>query len=432
MNPYDSSYITPYILNKAVKDPQIQRALKFELDQKYYHYGDHFKNNIETSCPFFKNIKKKISAYKGSVDFFKNKIFSSPKSGKTIVSTAYLSASKYLSMQEINITGAPWALRNDSSVQFNHKLFSICRSFEEKISLASPRELVSAEFIDKVYQMKKVLKEFYSQKNIVAGLFPNDVGFFESISIAVLKELSKKSFVYIHGLPAYYEKGTYDSPDYVLVYGESVKSHLIKIGIIPSKILIVGHPSIKPKSINVRSSLENILVLGSSHPGAQLKLDQVTLWDRGNIILYCHHIQEVLEQMGVKQVSFRPHPSENVKWYEKHIDLNFFKLDTKTPIESLLSQSSLVIGPTSTVALEALSSGVNYIVYEPFSQRNEKESTTYGLVPPFDGNDERLVVAKNLSELKDCLVKNKKSSAELLSDYSCSEFTLEQTIASLI
>lgn len=410
----------------------LRRALKFELDQKYYHYGDHFKGNREAGSSIFKKIKRKLGTIRATFYFFRNNFAKKPTHDKIIVSTAYLSANKRISAKALNTTNAPWAPGPESPSQYSFSLFLLCKKFEEELVSASPKELISVKFQDKILHVKKALKEFYSQKNIVGGLFPNDIGFFETISIAVLKELNKKSFIFIHGVPAYYEKGTYDSGDFLLVYGESLRTNLIKMGLDPEKVLVVGHPKIKPQSNEVRSSLDNIVVLGSSLPGAQLKLNEVTLWDRGNIILYCHQIQKVLEGLGVKQVTFRPHPSENARWYEKHIDLDFFKLDSKISLEKVLDQSTLVIGPSSTIALEALNLGVNYIVYEPFDQKSNKESSISILVPPFDGSDDRLLVAKTLAELREFIIKNRKSSSALLSDYSQAEYTLEESILSRV
>lgn len=422
-------YVTPYLLKEKIKDPFVGRVLKFELDQRYYFYGDHFKNGWEKKDSFLKCLKRKINFCRHAVYVLKDHFFKGEIPPNTVVSTAYLSASKKISLNAINTASAPWDVKLGSPCYFNYKTYSLCKKFEEELRAASVNELISEDFIRKIYEIKKVLTDFYSQTNIVAGLFANDVGFFEVASIAVLKELHKKSFVYIHGLPGYYEKGTYDLADYTLVYGEAIKQKFIATGLSSQQVLTVGHPRIKSKETQIRSSLDNVLVLGSSQPGGQIKFDQITFWDRGNIILYCHQIQDLLKKQGVKQVTLRPHPGENTDWYKQHIDVEFFKIDTQTSLDQALAQSSLVIGPSSTVVLEALSAGVNYIVFEPFGHKKPHDER-YELVPPFDGSDQRLVVAKSVAELNQCLSENRKSSSALLSDYAQTEFNLEAVVAS--
>ena len=104
--------------------------------------------------------------------------------------------------------------------------------------------------------------------------------------------------------------------------------------------------------------------------------------------------------LGIKKVRFRPHPSENPSWYLKFLDLSFFKLDTVN-LEESLKKSTLVIGPSSTVLLEALYFDVNYVVYEP-SQNNISLMNDL-LYPPFDGAYPEIPVAKNEDDLKSIL-----------------------------
>jgi hypothetical protein len=69
-----------------------------------------------------------------------------------------------------------------------------------------------------------------------------------------------------------------------------------------------------------------------------------------------------------------------------------------------LGAASLVIGPTSTVFVEAIYHGVNYLFYEP--QENKIDIMENPLVPPFDGSDAKLPTATNEEELS-AMIKNK-------------------------
>lgn len=131
-------------------------------------------------------------------------------------------------------------------------------------------------------------------------------------------------------------------------------------------------------------------------------------------------VQHVLESIGVKNVRFRPHPSENPNWYLKFIDLNFYSLD-KEVLAVSLKESTLVIGPTSTLFLESLIFGVNYIVFEPLLS-NGYTFDNFKPVPPFDNTDEKVPCASSLEGLLEILLSRKKVDTEILSDYCSTEF----------
>ena len=137
------------------------------------------------------------------------------------------------------------------------------------------------------------------------------------------------------------------------------------------------------------------MIVSKSLNGAQHR-DAVRLIDRGNLIIYLEGIRNVLKAIGVKKVRLRVHPSENIDWYFKFIDRDFFVADNVLLRDSL-KRSTLVIGPTSTVFLESIYYGVNYLVYEPASQNVDLSG--FPLVPPFDGSDPKVPIAKNEAEL---------------------------------
>lgn len=149
--------------------------------------------------------------------------------------------------------------------------------------------------------------------------------------------------------------------------------------------------------------------------------DGVRLTDRGNLILYLYMVQSVLKKFGVKRVRFRPHPSENSAWYFKFIDKDFYQVDHEN-LQKSLQKSTIVIGPTSTVFLETLYNGVNYVCFEP--SWNGMDLTNFELVPPFDGSDERLPVAKNEEQLE-CIIKEKtKVDISIFNEYIKTPFDL--------
>ena len=127
--------------------------------------------------------------------------------------------------------------------------------------------------------------------------------------------------------------------------------------------------------------------------------------DRGNSIMYLMIIERVLKDLGIKSVSFRPHPSESYDWYSKFIDTKFFREDKKT-LSNSLQASTLVIGPKSTVLVDAMAHGVNYVIFEP--TYDGKDILFGAVTPPFDGSDTDFPAASNASEL-DHIIRNKTS-----------------------
>jgi hypothetical protein len=131
--------------------------------------------------------------------------------------------------------------------------------------------------------------------------------------------------------------------------------------------------------------------------------DGVLLANRANLILYLYSLEKILRRFGIKSVRFRPHPSENADWYLKFLNKDFYKLDRGNITESI-QKSTLVIGPTSTVFLESLYYGINYVVYEPAIKNIDLVNCP--LVPPFDGEDLKVPVAKDETGLE-YILKNK-------------------------
>lgn len=422
-------YITPYIQKNKIKDPVLAEALKFELDRRVYHYGNHFKNSTE-NCYKRNKIKKLlrdlIFKSKTLLDSFKE----SNKDELRIVSGAYVSASSKIQGQNLKTIIPPWTPSLSTQHYFSTKLFDNCLKVQTILNECNYNKLFSEDFFEAFQEMRSELISFYSNDNVKGAIFPNDIGFFEIVSIRILKDLKKKSFLYLHGIPSGYYPGVFDKSDYLLVWGEKIKQHFSETGIEAGKIFVVGHPGpYKGSDQKLKNDLSNILVLGNVIPGAQATDDPI-LWDRGNVAYYCYLVQDVLKSLGVKSVTLRPHPSENISWYKKFIDTDFFKFDDSANLKEAILKSSLVIGSSSTSAIESLGFGVNHIVFEPFY--GEDSYLKYKLVPPFDKSDARLVVATTSEELKECLEKSELCDPSIIKDYISGDYKLEETVKKLI
>ena len=84
-------------------------------------------------------------------------------------------------------------------------------------------------------------------------------------------------------------------------------------------------------------------------------------------------------------------------------------------LKTSLIKSSLIIGGTSTLFLEALFEGVNYLVYEPLIGNVLID----GLDPvaPFDGSDKKVPVAKSEEDLERLITKKEIVDITILNEY---------------
>jgi hypothetical protein len=128
------------------------------------------------------------------------------------------------------------------------------------------------------------------------------------------------------------------------------------------------------------------------------------------VVLYLYKVQKVLMRLGIKKARYRPHPSINKKWMYPFLDSDFYVLDSEA-LTTSLNKSSLVIGANSTVVLEALMQGVNYIAFDP-KDKDGVNMSGYKAVPPFDGSEEKLMMAEDEFELE------KMIKANVMTDYT--------------
>ena len=230
--------------------------------------------------------------------------------------------------------------------------------------------------------------------------------------------MNRPSFVFTHGMPGLYSLEVDNRADYLMVWSEKIKNNYINAGFEASKVKVVGHPLYKSidKEKSLRSDLSDVLVIPiSSVTWHQQSYDNIVVGDASTVVLYLYKVQKVLMRLGVKKARYRPHPSINKDWVVPFIDPSFYVLDTE-PLSTSLNRSSLLIGSVSTVLLEALMHGVNYIAYDP-KDENGHNMGGYKAVPPFDGSDEKLIMSNDETELEYMLKTNAITDYNLVHDY---------------
>lgn len=412
-------YFFEYIQKCHPEWDEILDYLKYELDQSVYYYGGQFKTPQETIAKRRTSLHEYLKevAYVAGLLVKKD----GEKRRKRIVANAYFGIKDQLERQNYDVYDPPYFQVRGGKTLGGFPLHQKTKRVRKFLRTKTFREIISSDLIADIVDLKASFKSALGESGIDAVLVPNDLDLFSKIAIDSMKELGKKSMLFSHGLPGIYDIRHDARCDYLVVWGKQIKENFIKAGFAKDRIFVSGHPTYQSYTVSdVRSGLDDILVLSKSMPGGQYP-DAVRISDRGRIIFYLYSIQRVLAEHKVKKVKLRVHPSENPEWYQKYVDNDFFILD-REPLSQSLKKATLVLGPTSTVLLEALIQGINYLVYEP--SESTIDLTNFALVPPFDGSDPRVPVAKTEDELHYFIKHQIKADANVLSDYIKTPFDL--------
>jgi len=395
-------YLLDYLKNNSYLNQSRYDNLRYELDNQLHYYGDHYRDPHEFLGNKNGNLIRKYIRYL----FILYKIIRNRKSlveGDIILSNAYFTLNNELEKIGYNVFCPSWKMSQDRNVLGDLDIFYLSEKIKSKFKHSHFNDLLTESFLSEVDRFEEKMTLFFQKRKIKSLFVPNDISFFENLSIQVCKQLDIPSFIFLHGLPGRYNKIDENRSDYLIVWGEKIKENYIKTGMNPNKIFVSGHPYYKKLELHkLKYSFGNVLVLTKSIVGAHHS-DGVILGDRANLILYLYSVEKILKSLGINCVRFRPHPSENENWYLKFINKDFYKFDNEN-LQKSIQNSSLIIGPTSTVFLESLYYGVNYVVYEP--SINNIEITNCQLVSPFDGTDPKIPVAKTEDELE-YILKNK-------------------------
>lgn len=391
-----------YTKKNNILDDDLFDSLYFDIGCMVYYYGDHFINPREKMLHHKKGFKpsliEQFIKYNVYLNLLKNR--KRMKKESKIISNSYFTINLELELLGYNVYRPIWAPAYRQKCCAHISLFNKTKYIKNYIHNKNFIDIISPHFLKTLQAYRKEMMDFYKKQNVMALFVPNDISFMENFTIKIFKEIEKPSFIFLHGLPGRYNPIDENRSDYLIVWGEEIKNLYIKVGVSEDKILVSGHPYYKQfNATNLRFSFDNILIITKSLPGSQFS-DKIRLYDRGNLIVYLLQIEKVLKNLGIKSVRLRPHPSENITWYYKFIDKNFFKADMDIFRDSLI-KATLVIGPASTVFLEAIYYGVNYVIFEP--SIDNSDITNFELVPPFDGSYREVPVAKTEGELKKIL-----------------------------
>jgi hypothetical protein len=387
--------------------------LRYEYGIHLYYYGDQFSNPFENSGHI---VNRRIASLRSTLHERLRSFRST--TGVEVQSNAYSTFNRELGKMGYVVGLPPWMALGRLKPSARRTVRNFTRSLRE----GSFFSLLSGEFAKQLEDVKSELREYY--RPLKALVVPYDLPFYENMSIRLFRELRKPSFVFLHGLPGRYNRYDDARADYLLVWGERIKSNYVRAGVDPDKILVTGHPELSGQPVAIsRNTADDILVIAKTMQGNQSSTGRTVVYDRSDSVLYLYLIEDVLKRQGICAARFRPHPSESGSWYQKYIDTGFYRLDA-APLKQSLNAATLVIGPASTVLLEAMRSGVNYQVFEP--SRGDLDIVGRPLVPPFDGSDDRLPVALDATSLEEQMRAGARADERIFQDYVHHTFDLTE------
>ncbi len=384
--------------------------LQYEINIRVYWYGNHYLNAWNVPLT---NKKKLRRILENTYKKYRTKSFKSSKD--LILSNSYFSVNKTLEKKGFNIVVPWWSLNRHGFYLKNKDFNSLFKEISETLENGGINDLVSVDFQNKLTSFINIANEVICNNDFKAALFANDLGFFERLFIDLFKKNKIPTFVFLHGLPGRYNSIDDNRADYLIVWGDKIKKNYVDSGIDKDKIIVGGHPSFNEiKFSDLRFELYDVLVICKANEGAPCISNDLRICDRGNALHYLELLKKVLLKKKVENVRLRIHPSENPQWYRGHIDTDFYTLDNRSLSKSLKG-SSLVIGPTSTVFLDAIYLGVNYLVFEPLIEGNTFMNVP--VVPPFNGDDPKVPVAKNSLELEVLIDEKTKVDPSVFNEY---------------
>lgn len=410
-------YLLRWLKEAGEADPRLLDLLKYELDKRIYYYGAQFARPYESPA---------LKGYFGSVrSSLKNAVLNLKrengewKDGLRICSSAYFSFNNALESCGFSVRQVPW--KAGKRLLGDDNLYSKLARARYLLDTADFKVLLSPDFSRLVWDLREGMKRYFVENSVAALVVPYDLPFFERLAVDIFKELARPTFVALHGLPGRYNCLDDNRADYLLVWGDAIKANYAAAGVMEGKIFVTGHPDYGtlPNKIST-GSLDRVLVISKSMGGAQHS-SEVVLSDRGNLPLYLYSVRRALRGLGVKSARLRLHPSESADWYSKFLDGDFYQFD-RGPLGKSLENASLVIGPTSTVFVEAMLAGKEYVVYEPAAEG--RDLINYLLVPPFDGSLPGLSAVCEERALRDFLASSRQVSTSVLGGYIRTPFDI--------
>jgi hypothetical protein len=394
-------------------DSELLDLIDFELKKRIYYSGDQFRMSNSTFPRTNFVITRLIYLLHNLLaNFFNRKLASGFRLGLSSATGKYDELIR--EEAEVFIDRCNFSPKKFKPSIPGFFLGLYLLRLEFSLRFADFNYLISNEFASKVKNYRQELSEHIKKIGYECLFVSGDLSFLDRLLIKIFKDLDKKSFCLMHGLPSIYLHSRDSRTDYMTIWGSQQLSGYVSARHESSRFIITGHPNYKEKPSNLRFSLDNILVITKPTDGIPAEIDE-SISNRSESLRYIYQLEQVLRSLGVTKARLRVHPDENPKWYATHINLGFFDIDYDQLSDSL-NKSSLVIGPVSTVFIDSLFHGVNYLVFEPLVGGK----TIFGrsLTPLLDGRDKRVPVATSEDELEGFLKDRQKINLEIINEFT--------------
>lgn len=410
---------------------QLLPLIKYEFDSLLLQYGAHYKRNSDAARigrnprEYARELFKFFWRMQDSIDNNGGFAGSRKKVRPCLLSSAYFEWAQALQRIGADVGPQPW-LDAEDNIPNSIDFYAQCRAVKELLS-SDFSTYYMPEFREVLLRAAENLRAYLASHPCEALLIPYTLGYFEGVSTHSLPALDKKSFLCIHGLPYRLDwvRDGEHPVDFIVVWGDIMKRALAARGFDGDRILVSGHPSYSGRLQKpIRSSLDRVLVLGYAQMGAPL-LNLPHYANRQLALAYAWTIQRCLKSINIQSATIRPHPSESPDWYAAHLDSAFWQVDYGSLPEAI-ERSSIIIGPTSTVMIDAGMQGVNYICYNPSGNAyNPFGAASREPDLPFDGSDPRVPVARDDESLCRALRDNATLKEDAISDYIGKQFRPE-------
>lgn len=374
------------LLKSYPENAEMLEWIKGVLDSRMYKYGKHmlipyearpFRSPKQILYSLYIKMCSKVTNYEGAV-----------------ISIANANVGKFIQKEGYKVLLPPW---------YTGVLSKKSRNIIDNLVYEDFNKIITDDFKKRIYYLRDELRDFFQKNKTPFLLLTDDMIPIHRIAIDVCKDLGIPTGVFLHGLPGRYNSIDDSRADYLFVWGKKIKDLYIANGS-KTNIVVTGHPSFSSYRV-LNHNPQNVVVLGRSTVGAAVE-------DRGLSIQHVYAIESVLKNLGINRAILRLHPSENPKWYKKFIDNSFYSIDEQS-LNTTIKNAKMVIGPISTVILDAV---LNDIPFYPYIIDQESNPYAPIIVPPFSNMPE-FPTAVTPEELQDNIYMGKCVTKDLFDGY---------------
>jgi hypothetical protein len=168
--------------------------------------------------------------------------------------------------------------------------------------------------------------------------------------IEAARSLNIPTAVMPHGLPFFSYARDYFQADYLLIWGQALADEFVRLGHDRSTLIVTGFPKLDQYRPLYQPGSAIMILSSTFGPGSTL-----TAEDDPEVYLFA--VLDALDDWPERPVIVRPHPAESTEYYQRLLikaGRRNVRIAGGGPIEPLYPEVGLIIGPSSTVFVEAM------------------------------------------------------------------------------